>query len=102
MGDSKGTVASDHLFVGGNHGRYDTVAVAVIAILVPMLLSTLFLGKKREKQRGVPVDVGGEAGYAVRNAKVPNLIEVPWRGATTMTALFKHLVRNIPQNDSWD
>ncbi|CAL5421761.1 unnamed protein product [Camellia sinensis] len=41
------------------------------------------------KQRGVPVQVGGEAGLAIRNGRSAKLIEVPWEGATTIAALFE-------------
>ncbi|XP_047333747.1 long chain acyl-CoA synthetase 8-like [Impatiens glandulifera] len=40
-------------------------------------------------QRGVPVEVGGEAGVTIRNAKSDKLVEVPWEGATTIAALFE-------------
>ena len=46
------------------------------------------MGKRKAKQRGVPVEVGGEAGLAMRNAKFPNLIDA-WEGATTISALFE-------------
>ncbi|KAI4364118.1 hypothetical protein MLD38_020251 [Melastoma candidum] len=41
------------------------------------------------KQRGVPVQVSGEPGYAVRNIRKETLTEVPWEGATTIAALFE-------------
>lgn len=44
----------------------------------------LLMGKKKAKLRGVPVQVGGEAGLAMRNAKSARLIEVPWEGASTV------------------
>lgn len=39
--------------------------------------------------RGVPVEVGGEAGVTIRNAKADKLVEVPWEGASTIAALFE-------------
>ncbi|CAN4084533.1 unnamed protein product [Withania somnifera] len=53
----------------------------------------LLMGKKRAKQRGVPVQVGGETGLAMRNAKSTRLVEVPWEGATTVPALFEQSCR---------
>lgn len=49
-----------------------------------MLLSIVLTGKKKEKQRGVSVQVGGEAGLAMRNSKSAGLVEVPWEGVTTV------------------
>ncbi|KAJ6880583.1 hypothetical protein NC652_033805 [Populus alba x Populus x berolinensis] len=101
MADSKGSFPStpvldkldsnDYSSVGKGYGTYGVVAAA--AILIPILLSTIFMGKKKVKQRGVPVEVGGEAGYAVRNARHAELVEVPWKGATTMAALFEQSCR---------
>lgn len=95
MGDSEGNLlntkmldsfqSGDFLSVLKSYGVYGIVGAIVVGILVPIL----FKGSKRGKQRGVPVNVGGEAGYAVRNARVTELIDVPWKGATTMAALFE-------------
>ncbi|OWM76800.1 hypothetical protein CDL15_Pgr021192 [Punica granatum] len=57
----------------------------------------MFMGKKKTKQRGVPVQVGGEPGYAVRNMRFSELIEVPWKGATTMASLFEQSCRKHSQ-----
>ena len=35
------------------------------------------------------VQVGGEAGLAIRNGRSAKLIEVPWEWATTIAALFE-------------
>ncbi|KAJ6873998.1 long chain acyl-CoA synthetase 8 [Populus alba x Populus x berolinensis] len=85
--------SNDYSSVGKGYGTYGVVAAAAAAILIPILLSTIFMGKKKVKQRGVPVEVGGEAGYAVRNARLAELVEVPWKGATTMAALFEQSCR---------
>ncbi|XP_020231094.1 long chain acyl-CoA synthetase 8 [Cajanus cajan] len=77
------------IFVWKDHGEYGALAAIVISILVPVLFSALFFGKKKGKIRGVAVDVGGEAGYAVRNARRTELVEVPWKGAPTMAHLFE-------------
>ncbi|KAH8489685.1 hypothetical protein H0E87_025058 [Populus deltoides] len=103
MADSEGSFPSspvldkldsnDYSSVGKGYGTYGIVGAAAAAILIPILLSTIFMGKKKVKQRGVPVEVGGEAGYAVRNAQHAELVEVPWKGATTMAALFEQSCR---------
>uniref|UniRef100_A0A6M2EHI4 AMP-dependent synthetase/ligase domain-containing protein n=1 Tax=Populus davidiana TaxID=266767 RepID=A0A6M2EHI4_9ROSI len=85
--------SNDYLSVGKGYGTYGVVAAAAAAILIPILLSTIFMGKKKVKQRGVLVEVGGEAGYAVRNARHAELVEFPWKGATTMAALFEQSCR---------
>ncbi|PON87982.1 Propionate-CoA ligase [Trema orientale] len=94
MGDSEGGFldnfhSGDYASIWKSFGAYGIVGAAVVAILIPIFVSTLFLGKKRGKQRGVPVDVGGDTAYTVRNSQVTELIEVPWKGATTMAALFE-------------
>lgn len=99
MADSEGSFSTspvlekldsnDYSPVGKGYGTYGIVGAAAAAILIPILLSTIFMGKKKVKQRGVPVEVGGEAGYAVHNARHAELVEVPWKGATTMAALFE-------------
>lgn len=103
MADSEGSFPSspvldkldsnDYSSVGKGYGTYGIVGAAAVAILIPILLSTIFMGKKKVKQRGVPVEVGGEAGYAVRNARHAELVEVPWKGAATMAALFEQSCR---------
>lgn len=104
MGDSEGNLlntkmldsfqSGDFLSVLKSYGVYGIVGAIVVGILVPIL----FKGSKRGKQRGVPVNVGGEAGYAVRNARVTELIDVPWKGATTMAALFEQSCKKHSRN----
>lgn len=78
----------NYLSIVKEHGSYTIVGAVIVAVLVP-LLSTVFMGRKKSKQRGVEVQVGGEAGLAMRNARSAKLVEVPWEGATTMAALFE-------------
>ncbi|KAI6673466.1 hypothetical protein NL676_001372 [Syzygium grande] len=80
---------ADFLSVWKSYGPRGALGALLVAIAIPILLSTMLLGKKKVKQRGVPVVVGGEAGYAIRNSRSPELVEVPWKGATTMAALFE-------------
>lgn len=76
-------------YISKNYGSSGIAGAVFIAIIVPIFLSMLLMGKKKAKQRGVPVQVGGEAGLAMRNAKSAGLVEVPWEGATTVPALFE-------------
>ncbi|KAG5569589.1 hypothetical protein H5410_059355 [Solanum commersonii] len=85
--------SSSYVSLFKDQGSFGVVAVVVIAMIVPLFLSVVLMGKKKAKQRGVPVKAGGEAGLAMRNAKSAKLIEVPWEGATTMTALFEKSCR---------
>ncbi|GFZ05365.1 AMP-dependent synthetase and ligase family protein [Actinidia rufa] len=71
------------------HGSYGIMGAVVVAVLVPLVLSVILVGKKNVKQRAVPVQVSGEAGLAIRNARSAKLVDVPWEGATTMAALFE-------------
>ncbi|XP_055823580.1 long chain acyl-CoA synthetase 8-like [Solanum dulcamara] len=76
-------------YISKNYGSSGIAGAVFIAIIIPIFLSMLLMGKKKPKQRGVPVQVGGEAGIAMRNAKSARLVEVPWEGATTVAALFE-------------
>uniref|UniRef100_A0A2N9E728 AMP-dependent synthetase/ligase domain-containing protein n=1 Tax=Fagus sylvatica TaxID=28930 RepID=A0A2N9E728_FAGSY len=89
--------AGDYLSLWKGYGTYGIVGAVVVGILIPILLSAVFMGKKSGKQRGVPAQVSGEAGYAIRNARVNELIEVPWKGATTMAALFEQSCKKHSQ-----
>ncbi|XP_039021949.1 long chain acyl-CoA synthetase 8-like [Hibiscus syriacus] len=81
-----------------SYGTYGIVGAAAIAVIVPVLFSTLLMGKKKGEKRGVPVEVGGEPGYAVRNARIPQLIQFPWEGANTIAALFELCCKKYSRN----
>ena len=83
---------------GKSYGTYGIVVAAIVAIIIPALLSFVFMGKKKGKKRGVPVEVGGEAGYAVRNALMTELVQVPWAGATTMATLFEQCCKKYSRD----
>lgn len=68
-------------------GSYGMVGAVVVAIAVPLFLSVILVGKKKAKERGVPVQVGGEAGFAMRNSRFAKLVEVPWEGE--LVSLFR-------------
>ncbi|KAL3624630.1 Long chain acyl-CoA synthetase 8 [Castilleja foliolosa] len=79
-----------------NIGKYGSIlkdngiiCAVIVALVIPVILSVLLRGKRKMKQRGVPVQVSGEAGLAMQNAKSGKLVEVPWEGATTLAALFE-------------
>lgn len=107
MGDSEGssisTPTTEQMDVGGflsnfkDDKSYGAAIAIIIAVAVPLVLSSMFVGKKKVKQRGVPVEVGGEAGFAMRNARSSKLVDVPWEGATTMAALFEQSCKKHSQ-----
>ncbi|KAF8409749.1 hypothetical protein HHK36_005828 [Tetracentron sinense] len=103
MGDSEGSNLNwpvlqifndgDYLSVWKDYGLYGIVGGVILGLLIPLLLAIIFMGKKRSKQRGVCIEVGGEAGFTMRNSRFAELVEVPWEGATTMAALFEQSCR---------
>ncbi|MCD7455346.1 hypothetical protein HAX54_027887 [Datura stramonium] len=72
-----------------------TGAVAV-AIIIPLFLSLVLMGKKKAKQRGVPVKVGGEAGLAMRNAKSAKLVKFLGKGLQPWHLYLKSLSGSLP------
>jgi long-chain acyl-CoA synthetase len=66
---------------------------AFFVVLVPVVVTSYLLGerrKKRIKQQAATVEnVGSEAGLTMRNARFESLVETPWEGADTLTALFE-------------
>lgn len=83
----------DAIAIIEQYGTYKLVTSILAAVIVSLLISHILLRlkelKKRVKKRGVPADVGGEPGYAIRNARFDELIQVPWEGATTIANLFE-------------
>jgi long-chain acyl-CoA synthetase len=61
----------------------------IVGVLVPLLVTLLYQNSKNTKKRGVPVDVGGEPGYAIRNSRFPILLETAWEGVFTLAQLFE-------------
>uniref|UniRef100_A0A0D9XPH8 4-coumarate--CoA ligase n=1 Tax=Leersia perrieri TaxID=77586 RepID=A0A0D9XPH8_9ORYZ len=60
-----------------------------IGLAVPFLATLLFTKRKAEKKRGVPVDVGDESGYAIRNHRFERPVETHWEGVFTLAELFE-------------
>ncbi|RCV37262.1 hypothetical protein SEVIR_8G050100v4 [Setaria viridis] len=57
--------------------------------ILPFVASLLLTKRKSEKKRGVPVDVGGEPGCAVRNHRFERPVESHWEGVSTLAELFE-------------
>ncbi|CAN1130713.1 Long chain acyl-CoA synthetase 9, chloroplastic [Linum perenne] len=67
------------------------MSVYVIGAIVPVVMT--FLLKKNGghgKKRGVPIDVGGEPGYAIRNSDFPTPLQSAWEGVYTLAELFEY------------
>ncbi|KAK1301201.1 hypothetical protein QJS10_CPB13g01210 [Acorus calamus] len=60
-----------------------------VGILVPFVVSLMMGKSKNTKQRGLPVDVGGERGYAIRNYRFTSPVETAWEGISTLAELFE-------------
>lgn len=61
----------------------------IVGIFVPLIASLMFRKSNNGKKRGLPVDVGGEPGYAVRNYRFTSPVESLWEGVTTLAELFE-------------
>lgn len=66
------------------------MSVYAVGILVPLVCSILLRNSKRDQLRGLPVDVGGESGYAIRNHLFDSPVESAWEGILTLADLFEH------------
>ncbi|XP_039066508.1 long chain acyl-CoA synthetase 9, chloroplastic-like [Hibiscus syriacus] len=62
---------------------------AYLNTLVPIVFTFLLRNAKKVKKRGVPVDVGGEPGYTIRNSRFPSPVETSWEDITTLAELFE-------------
>ncbi|XP_077237624.1 AMP-dependent synthetase and ligase family protein [Tasmannia lanceolata] len=108
MGDADGShlnspllqssAEGNYMFWGRGHGLYGIVGATILGLIIPLLLSSIFISKKKVKQRGVPVEVGGEAGFTMRNHRFPTLVEFPWEAATTIAALFEQSCRKYAED----
>ncbi|KAL6591843.1 hypothetical protein ACP70R_049706 [Stipagrostis hirtigluma subsp. patula] len=88
-------IAASDMPVLKEYGMPGVIGALLLALVIPVMLSSLF-GKKA-KQRAVQADVGGEAGFAMRNSRFLSLVQVPWEGATTMAALFEMASKKYSQ-----
>ncbi|TVU26656.1 hypothetical protein EJB05_29210, partial [Eragrostis curvula] len=61
-----------------------------IGFVLPFVASLMFTKRKSaQKKRGVPVDVGGETGHAIRNHRFQQPVETHWEGVCTLAELFE-------------
>lgn len=64
-----------------------------VGALIPLLVTFFFRNSKNVKKRGVPVDVGGEPGYAIRNYRFESPVSSAWDGISTLAELFEQSCR---------
>ncbi|KAL3840001.1 hypothetical protein ACJIZ3_024592 [Penstemon smallii] len=60
-----------------------------VGLIIPIVVTIFVRRTKKDKKRGLPVDVGGEPGYALRNYQFASLVETAWEGVTTLAELFE-------------
>ncbi|KAJ0024546.1 hypothetical protein Pint_08185 [Pistacia integerrima] len=61
----------------------------VVGVLFPLVFTFLFRSSKNPKKRGVPIDVGGEPGFAIRNSQFPSPVITAWEGIYTLAERFE-------------
>ncbi|KAL5779481.1 hypothetical protein ACOSQ2_010218 [Xanthoceras sorbifolium] len=61
----------------------------IVGALVPIVFTLLLRNSKNAKKRGLPVDVGGEPGYAIRNYRFPSPVSSAWEDISTLAELFE-------------
>lgn len=62
----------------------------IVGVLVPIVATFFFRNSKKSKKRGLPVDAGGDPGFAVRNSKCTEPVETAWEGIFTLAELFEY------------
>lgn len=61
----------------------------IVGALVPLVFTLLVRNTKHQKKRGLPVDVGGEPGYTIRNCRFTLPVKTAWEGILTLAELFE-------------
>jgi long-chain acyl-CoA synthetase len=64
----------------------------IIGFVVPLVIF-LFKNAKSRKRRGLPADVAGDPGFAVRNHRITSPMTSAWEGVTTLAELFERACR---------
>ncbi|KOM41585.1 hypothetical protein LR48_Vigan04g178300 [Vigna angularis] len=64
----------------------------IFGIVVPLLV-ILFRSRSSTKRRGLPADVSGERGLALRNHRFTSPLSSAWEGVTTLAELFERACR---------
>ncbi|KAK1371088.1 long chain acyl-CoA synthetase 9, chloroplastic [Heracleum sosnowskyi] len=62
----------------------------LVGVIVPIVLALLLQSSKKGKKRGLPVDVGGQPGFAIQNSRFTSPLESSPAGISTLAELFEH------------
>ncbi|XP_020080529.1 long chain acyl-CoA synthetase 8-like [Ananas comosus] len=73
------------------YSLYGIIGALLLAVIIPLIFSSINAHKTKNRKRAVPVDAGGEPGLTMRNSRFSSLIQFPWDGATTVAALFEQV-----------
>ncbi|XP_047321555.1 long chain acyl-CoA synthetase 9, chloroplastic-like [Impatiens glandulifera] len=60
-----------------------------VGVLVPLVFTLVFRNSKNGKKRGLPANVGGEPGFAIRNYRFTSPVITSWEGVSTLAELFE-------------
>lgn len=69
-----------------------------VGAIIPLVLALIIQNTKKEKKRGLTVDVGGQTGYAIRNSRFASPVETAWEGVTTLAELFEQSCKKYTYN----
>lgn len=61
----------------------------IVGVVVPLVVTLILRNSKGAKKRGLPVEVGGEPGYAIRNRRFTYTVQSAWDGVSTLAELFE-------------
>lgn len=61
----------------------------LVGVIVPIVLALLLQSSKKEKKRGLPADVGGQPGFAIRNCRFSSPLESSRADISTLAELFE-------------
>ncbi|KAL5558399.1 hypothetical protein UlMin_034610 [Ulmus minor] len=65
----------------------------IVGVIVPLVVTLILRNSKSKKKRGLPVDVVGEPGFAIRNRRFTYTVETAWEGISTLAELFEQSCR---------
>lgn len=68
-----------------------------VGVVVPLIISLIYRNSKGNKKQGLPADVGGESGYALRNFRSVTPLVTAWEGVLTLAQLFEESCMKYPQ-----
>ncbi|XP_038972894.1 long chain acyl-CoA synthetase 8-like [Phoenix dactylifera] len=91
------SISRSYISVVNKYRLHGIVGAAILGLILPLVVSSLYVLKKKNKQRAVQINVGGEPGITMRHIKFSSLVEVPWEGATTVAALFEQSCKKHTQ-----